>query len=828
MLGTNTISNSAVESNNNTITDSGNTNTTNYGTINIYRIPTPNASNIALGEGLDITPVNSQDFKRVAGASTGFSASNTMFSPFRDFNVGLQLPFQRNHDFCGRDDILERLHHILEPQDLAEPPAHASERSGDVRTKYERKTVILYGLGGSGKSQIALEYAHRFSHCYTSVFWIDADDSSRTVDSACKIVERLVRHYTIKGRTPPDYHEIATFLGIQGSIDLSGKLNENVIKTAMEAVDNWLSATENRRWLLLIDNNDKTTVSELAKLLPTCEWGSVIVTTRSPNLRKAGECIEVEGIGAEAGLELLLKSSGKPKQDLDDSEIGEAQKIVKALGQLPLALDQTGAYIYRLQKSFSIYQKELDKGIKNGFNKKLDVPSLSRYRASVLTTWEISFQELPINARQLLHLCAFLSNEDIPEELFRRGKHAVHWIKADEKNLENAIDSLFSFSLAKRKESGDSFYIHPLVHAWARERLNPTTRRQTAIHIIRLVSSAISNNESWWTGGRNSSKIFNNENIHYSENSIFQRRILSHLNLCREHLLEYSSGWHRMNAFPWVNGLRIIGCAFWNLGYFKQAEELFQRLLEYREKDFEMLLVGSSSPSPVMGLMAGVVHDQGRYDEAIEWYRKALTGYEKSIWISKGHSAKIKILHNMALVFDSQGRYDEALEFNQRALAGLEKSLGKDDLSTLATVNNMASVYNSQGRYNDALELYQRVLAGREKALGKEHHSTLTTVDNMGTVFNNKGLFDKALELHGRALAGIEKKLGKDHLLTLTTVHNMASVFKNQGRYDEALELFRRVLEGREKILGKEHPLTLKTVDCMANIMENQGRHGES
>ncbi|KAL7272428.1 hypothetical protein RUND412_004760 [Rhizina undulata] len=230
----------------------------------------------------------------------------------------LKLPFQRNSNFCGRNDILERLHNILEPQD--ERHADASQMSVDVRpgSKCGRKTVILYGLGGTGKSQIALEYAHHFSHCYTSILWIDADDNSRINDSAYKIVQQLVRHYTTKGRTPPN--EIANILGIPGSIDPSGKLDESVTN-AIEAVNIWLSESENRRWLLLVDNNNKTTLSELTKLLPTCEWGSVIVTTRLPGLRSAGEPIEVDVIGEEAGLELLLKRSGKSQPNPDDSGV---------------------------------------------------------------------------------------------------------------------------------------------------------------------------------------------------------------------------------------------------------------------------------------------------------------------------------------------------------------------------------------------------------------------------------------------------------------------------------------------------------------------------
>ncbi|KAL7271414.1 hypothetical protein RUND412_005830 [Rhizina undulata] len=198
MLST-TIKESTVNSNDNHVFNSGNT--TNY-SITITTLAL-NANNNA---DLEITPVISQDFRahvgHDAGSSASFSASNTLTSPSQDFNVGTKLPFLRNRNFCGREDVLSRLYDIVEPQGPAERPTDASQMSGDVRTNCGRKTVILCGLGGTGKSQIALEYAYRFSDYYTSILWIDADDVSPKNESAFKIVEQLVRHHTTKRRSP--------------------------------------------------------------------------------------------------------------------------------------------------------------------------------------------------------------------------------------------------------------------------------------------------------------------------------------------------------------------------------------------------------------------------------------------------------------------------------------------------------------------------------------------------------------------------------------------------------------------------------------------------
>ncbi|KAL7268586.1 hypothetical protein RUND412_008789 [Rhizina undulata] len=244
-----------------------------------------------------------------------------------EFNVGIKLPFRQNLSFYGRTDVLDRLYEILEPRRQKDISENSPEPEVKVQTESGTKTATLHGLGGTGESLIALEYSHRFSQFYTSIFWIDAAEISRTTESACKIVEQLVHH-----------------------------------------------------------QRSQQSVGELDKLIPMCDWVSIVITSRLPNLQRFGKCVEVEGIGAEEGLELLFKSFGKDPGNLTQSDLDEARKIVCALGELPLALDQAGAYIRSLQISFSAYRKGLKKGIKACFRREISDPSLPSYKASILTT----------------------------------------------------------------------------------------------------------------------------------------------------------------------------------------------------------------------------------------------------------------------------------------------------------------------------------------------------------------------------------------------------------------------------------------------------------
>ncbi|KAL7269954.1 hypothetical protein RUND412_007348 [Rhizina undulata] len=813
-----TIRDSTVNNDNNRVVNNGNTNANNNNIdINISR-NTINC-NIITATALALNTSNNDN------GVLGFYS--------QDFRA--RLPFRRNPNFCGRQDIVERLRQLLEPQDLTQYPPLGSRPA--------RKTVVLHGMGGVGKSQVALEYAHHFAHCYTSTIWIDANDLSSTTESACKFVEQLVAHYVSKSGSAPIYQAISNVLGIPDKIDSSGRVIKTATYLAIETIHNWLGMEKNRGWLLLVDNYDKAEEEELEKLIPTCDWGSVLVTTRLANLDRFGKLVEVEELGSEAGLALLLKSSGKYQKPLNESE------IVKTLGELPLALDQAGAYIKFLRILFSDYRDKLEKGLKASFKKNVQGFGLPSDKASVLTTWMLSFEELSEEAKKLLFLCAFLSNEDIPNELFRRGSSAVGWIKCieEEDRFEDTVGELFAFSLAQRRDaSDDSFCIHPLVQTWAREQIDNTLRFQNVEDAITLVGSAIG-------GGSGHERS--------SDDWIFERRILSHLRVCHDNISKYFKGSNNRKV---SSASMAIGQTYKELGYYKQAEALYRIALVGREKAlgedhldtlsivdnmasvfeeqgqynralewYHRALVGkekalgTNHPSTLKTVnnMASVFYEQGQYDGALKWYHRALVG--KGETLGKDHHSTLNTVNNMALVFDKKGQYDKALEWYQRALAGYEKLLGKDHPSTLKTVNNIAVVFDLRGRYDEALDLYQRALAGKEKALGIDHPSTLNTVNNMAVVFNYQGRYNEALEWHQRALVAQEKILGKDHPSTLSTVKNMASVFKKLGRNDEALESYKRAVAGKERTLGKYHPSTLRTVEIMASFFNNLGRYDE-
>jgi hypothetical protein len=224
------------------------------------------------------------------------------------FTVPPKLPFRRNHMFCGRDELIDTVRSYFKgsaPSELGN--GHTVQRLG-------QKVVVLHGLGGVGKTSIALEYAFRYSNSYTTVFWADLTSGLSLTQSARGIAEHIIANYAKRGFS---YEQIAATLGLRGVLDANGKLDSNSDETATlrvtEAVKEWLAANQNgeHQWLLILDNYDDVNAVDIRLLLPTCDAGNVIITSRKSNLQAVGKTVAVDEIDEDSGIALFLKSASK-------------------------------------------------------------------------------------------------------------------------------------------------------------------------------------------------------------------------------------------------------------------------------------------------------------------------------------------------------------------------------------------------------------------------------------------------------------------------------------------------------------------------------------
>ncbi|KAF8470650.1 hypothetical protein BDZ91DRAFT_791604 [Kalaharituber pfeilii] len=750
------------------------------------------------------------------------------------FNVPINISHvRRNPDFVGREYLLEQL--ALE--------------IGEGRDAMDITQVVLHGMGGMGKTQIALEYVYHHRKDYSSAFWINAASEQTTKTSFIQIMEQLIEHHASL-LDEPDYKHIGNLLSMVGKLDSAGLFStekpeeeQHVIK----AVKKWLTAKQNNKWLLVFDNLDDLESFDINDYIPSCDFGTIIITSRRRESMQGRRGLEVYQMQNNEAEKLLLTSARLDLEKLapEERKLEEAAAvvaIVQNLGCLPLAIAQAGAYISVQQCLFSHYLREYKTNFNHLLSRKWKVGKDDR---SVFATWELSFNAIKNQnpkAAKLLSLCAFLDN-DICEEFLRRGMK----LATNDTSLTDSIHLLFSYSIAKRMETYDSFNIHPLVHLcilWKLE-MEPDEYQKYAVEAFLVVASGIAvpkgrNREvsDWIFERRNLPHLFAAERqMKYlpleKEESLAALETLrrtyeehGHYGKAEEigtTLLAANKKLFGTNHSKTLDTMYYMAGVYYRQGKYNQALKLYQQVLEWREKS---LGPDHSNTLNTIICVALVYEKQGKYSQALELYQRALAGCGNSL--GADHPSTLDTVHNMALVYQNQGKSSQALQLYQRALAGYEKSLGADHPSTLQTVQNMAIVYRTQGKYSQALELYQRALVGKEKSLGADHPSTLQTVQNMATVYGIQGKYSQALQLCQRVLVGKEKSLGADHPSTLNTVGSMAIVYKNQGKYSQALELYQRALAGYEKSLGTDHPDILRTVHNMAVLYENQEKYSQA
>jgi class 3 adenylate cyclase len=337
----------------------------------------------------------------------------------------------RNPYFTGRNDLLAELRRRL--------------RAGEATLVVQ----ALYGLGGVGKTQLALEYAHRFAADYDMVWWIDAEQPVLIPDQLAGLAARL--------ELPAG-------------------------PTVADTVDRLLAELRDRnRWLLVFDNAERP--ADVADYRPGGA-GHVLITSRFPGWGAIGGRLEVDVL-ARAETVTLLRAR---IPDLDDEL---ADKLAAELSDLPLAAAQAAAYLEQTDLPAGDYLRRfrahratlLARGEVLGYHGRLD------------TAWALSLERLHGEdpaAVQLLELAAFLAPEPIPLYLF--SEHAalldepIGTTAADADALADTLGALIGYSLARR--SPDGFQVHRLVQAVIRHQLPPDRQQATAQQVMELLAAA--------------------------------------------------------------------------------------------------------------------------------------------------------------------------------------------------------------------------------------------------------------------------------------------------------------------------------------------------
>ncbi|CZR56280.1 uncharacterized protein PAC_06168 [Phialocephala subalpina] len=674
-------------------------------------------------------------------------------------------PQETAADFIGREDISHILHNALFP------PENTSSIS-------RQRKFVVYGMGGSGKTQFCSKFAKDNQERYWAVFTIHATSVETAKNSFARIGK----------------------IGGLGDTEGAGKY--------------WLSQLE-EPWLLIIDNADNPDL-DLAGLFPEGDRGHILITTRNPDFRRHGTSgsVELKGLKKREALHLLLKRADVPRP-WDASTKAAGNEITRTLGYLALALIQAGTSIFRKICDLTDYLN-----FHNHYRSRRRARPHSMATPEdddiVYSAFDFSMNYLQAkctvvsqDAVELLNIVGFYHFEHIRVDIFTRAvenrlralassaNRSIHsrllgaiitrlqppptlpqFLRQDLEALHpyrvrRALHELYSLSLISYDGKDASFSLHPLVHTWARDRLDQREKALWAQIALNTLT------ESILLPPDDAGEIHGE----------FRKDLLPHLDAC-------------LAACP----IRISD----------YRSRLGRLQLSYAKFFQQTLLLIIRDQALNAGKCGYVYAERGRFGEAtvyLSMVKDVLVetfGYENE-------RTMIAML-GLAGTYWGLGRLEEAITLQKRVVEARSKVFGPEHRETLLAMDQLGRSHWLHGQYHEALDLQQLTTDRMKAVLGSDHDDTLTALDNLGVTLGSWHRFQESMEIHQQVLLSREKRLGATDLETLTTMNNLAMALLDLKRLDEARGIMRKVYEERKLQLGKEHPWTLWALCNLAKI----------
>ncbi|TDB94858.1 FxSxx-COOH system tetratricopeptide repeat protein [Actinomadura sp. 7K534] len=779
----------------------------------------------------------------------------------------------RNKNFTGRTDLLERLHAGLGGRVTAVLP-HA-----------------LHGLGGVGKTMMAVEYAHRYQSDYDLIWWIPADQPV------------LVRS---------SLASLAAPLGLP-SASVSGV--EEAANAVLEALRRGDPFTN---WLLIFDNADEP--EELTDILPQGP-GHVLITSRNHRWAGVVDAVPIDVFTRKESVEFLTRRvpRGITPEDAD--------RLAEELGDLPLALEQAGA----LHTETGIAVTEYLRLLAERTSQLLSQGRPSEYPASMTAAWALSVasleEKLP-EALVLLRYCAFFGPEPIPRDAFIKVVPGLSpqlaELIADPIRLGRAIAELGRFALARLDLPARTMQVHRLIQALVREEL-PAAEHERLRHEVHLLLANYAppnprESTNWDTylnalGHIGPSKVAACQESSVRKLAINMISFLSasaDFGSARAFAQSFIDEWSSASGADHEEVLTMrveMGNLLRELGRYDEAARSNLETLQAAEKslgpDHDVTLRALRGRAADLRASGDFWQAHDIDEEVLRRFETASSARDWNIWravnsvaldhglksdylkaralleqaireirasgaVSTDPASYLNILTGLARTVRLGGDYSEACDLGEDAYAYAIEQLGPEHAWTLRTGKDLSIAWRRAGDYDRAMELAEEIHQRYVRTLGLDHPDTLAAAICLSNIQRTVGQFQEAMgladdtvrryprvyitehpynhacagnlailrritgdpeiarKINEDALAGSEPKLGRDHHYSLTVAVNLASDLAALGEMESAYRLSAGSLRRLTALLGEDHPTTLLAAANTVANLRDLGRDDEA
>jgi tetratricopeptide (TPR) repeat protein len=686
----------------------------------------------------------------------------------------------RNPAFTGREALLAAL--------------RARLTSGD-----RALVQAMSGMGGVGKTQLAIEYAHLFAGEYDLVWWINADESRLIGEQVAALALRV-------GWVAPD-----AVVGVAAG-------------TALERL------RTSGRWLLVFDN-----VAAAAHVRPWLPQGTghVVITSRQSAFG---------GVAAAVGVDVFTRpeSVALLREQVPALTEVDADRLADALGDLPLALAQAAGLLGETGMTPDEYLDELT----GHANELLAERAPAGYPAPLAAAVGLSVDRLGREdpaGLQLLQISAVLAPEPIA---------LTWWTGAPAGALPEPLAATVERRLAFRRTLGrlagyglarvdaDTLQLHRLTQAVLRDQREPGELGEDLERARRVIAHAAPDDGSdpvhWpgWARLLPHLLALKPEDAGTEELRDTACRALWYLLRRAEHgtAIPLARAWHRHwqetlgpDAHHVMSAAHLLADGYRALGRYEDARRLDEETLARNRR-----LLGDDHRATLSSAnnLAIDLGDLGRYAQARELDEDTVARYRRVE--GDDHPDTLRTASNLAIDLRNLGEHQCARKLNEDTLARYRRVLGDDHPDTLRTATNLAVDLRNLGEHEAARDLNEDVLARKRRVLGDDHPATLTSLNNLAIDLRNLGEHERARDLDEDTLARKRRVLGEDHPATLASLNNLAMDLRNLGDHEQARELDEDALARYRRALGQDHPDTLRSASNLAIDLGNVGEREQA
>jgi tetratricopeptide (TPR) repeat protein len=693
----------------------------------------------------------------------------------------------RNSYFSGRAELLVEIRETLSNLSEAAVLPHA-----------------LHGLGGVGKTQVALEFAYRFSNVYDLVFWIPAAD------------EEAIRRSLVSLGKSLDIPETAD---VQYMID--------------NTLDAMRLGLKYPNWLLIFDN--AADVKTVRRYIPSGGRGHVIITSRNLEWRGVSRFIEVNVFSSEESVAFLQRRW---------PDLGSEQAILLAgrLGNLPLALNQAAAFHAETGMGLDEYLTNYDDLVET-----VTSTTPTDYPEPVAATWRMAFDKLRSDApaaAQLLQLCCFLSSEPISIPMLRAGRGAalapeLKTALQSELSFRRAVQALGKYALAQIDTARDFLTVHSLVRAVLRDALDADDKAaaQHAAHeVLAFANPGDPDDGETWSRHRQitphvvPSGLVYADDPHVRQVAIDQVRFYfatGDYDMSRriaEHILD---NWRSRFGPDDVLTLRVrfhLGNALRMLGDYPRSR---QETFETHSQLERTLGSGHEYTLAVANSLGADLRLLGEFDKALERDRQTLDQHRATSDIDE--VSALRAANNVAVDYRLLGKFQEAWEIDQVNVRERTRSdVASYDQETLSSTNNLSRDLIGLGRYKEALTTQLERLPVFESHLGPDHRAVLTARRNLAIVYRKLGDLPDAHGLAKSSEEAFRRLFGPRQDTTLSAAMTLVNTMRARGDVMAARTLAEETREAYVSTFVPNHPFVLMCEVNLAVVYRALGMRDEA